>query len=107
MDGSTSHNVFGIKANSQWKGRTVDAMTTEYVDGVALRKVEKFRAYDNYADAFKDYARLITDNPRYQNVMQNGGSVEKFASELQKAGYATDPHYAQKLTKIIKQSLSG
>ncbi len=107
LDGSTSHNVFGIKASGNWKGRTVDALTTEYVNGVAYQKVEKFRAYDNYGDAFKDYAKLIRDNPRYQSVLQNGGDASQFAHALQKAGYATDPQYAQKLTKVIQQSFSG
>lgn len=107
MDGSASHNVFGIKANSAWKGKTVDALTTEYVNGVAYQKIEKFRAYDNYSEAFKDYAKLISDNPRYQNVMQSGGSATQFAQALQKAGYATDPQYAQKLSKVIQQSFNG
>ncbi|MBC3875006.1 flagellar assembly peptidoglycan hydrolase FlgJ [Undibacterium flavidum] len=107
MDGSASHNVFGIKASGNWKGRTVDALTTEYTNGVAYQKVEKFRAYDNYGDAFKDYAKLIQDNPRYQSVLQNGGDAAQFARALQKAGYATDPQYAQKLTKVIQQSFSG
>ena len=107
MDGSSSHNVFGIKATGNWKGRTVDVMTTEYTNGVAYQKIEKFRAYDNYSDAFKDYAKLIRDNPRYQSVLQNGGDASQFAHALQKAGYATDPHYAQKLTKVIQQSFSG
>ena len=105
-DGSLSHNVFGIKATGQWKGRTVDTLTTEFSNGVAYQKVEKFRAYDNYGDAFKDYAKLLTDNPRYQNVIQNSADASSFAIELQKAGYATDPQYAQKLNRIIKQSLS-
>ncbi|MBR7798780.1 flagellar assembly peptidoglycan hydrolase FlgJ [Undibacterium fentianense] len=107
MDGSTSHNVFGIKANAGWKGKTVDALTTEYVNGVAYQKVEKFRAYDNYGDAFRDYAKLISDNPRYQQVMQSTDDPSKFAQALQKAGYATDPMYAQKLNKLIHQSFSG
>lgn len=107
MDGSSSHNVFGIKASGNWKGRTVDALTTEYVNGVAYQKLEKFRAYDNYGDAFKDYAKLIQNNPRYQSVLQNGGDATQFAHALQKAGYATDPQYAQKLTKVIQQSFSG
>lgn len=107
MDGSSSHNVFGIKATGNWTGRTVDAMTTEYTNGVAFQKIEKFRAYDNYSDAFKDYAKLIRDNPRYQSVLQNGGDASQFAHALQKAGYATDPQYAQKLTKVIQQSFSG
>jgi flagellar protein FlgJ len=105
-DGSTSHNIFGIKASPNWKGQTVDAMTTEYVNGVAYQKVEKFRAYDNYGDAFKDYAKLISENPRYQNVLHSGGDANRFASEMQKAGYATDPLYAQKLARVIKLSSS-
>lgn len=107
LDGSTSHNVFGIKASANWKGRTVDALTTEYVNGVAYQKVEKFRAYGDYSEAFRDYAKLISDNPRYQNVMQNTGDASQFAHALQKAGYATDPQYAQKLSKVIRQSFSG
>lgn len=105
-DGSTSHNIFGMKATRGWKGKTVDAVTTEYVNGVAQRRVEKFKAYDTYADAFKDYAKLITKNPRYENVMANAKDATSFAQGLQKAGYATDPDYANKLTKIIKNSLS-
>ena len=105
-DGSTSHNIFGIKATPNWKGQTVDAMTTEYVNGVAYQKVEKFRAYNSYGDAFKDYAKLISENPRYQNVLQSGGDANRFASEMQKAGYATDPQYAQKLARVIKLSSS-
>jgi len=106
VDGSTSHNIFGMKATKGWKGKTVDAVTTEYVNGVAQRRVEKFKAYDTYADAFKDYAKLITKNPRYENVMANAKDATSFALGLQKAGYATDPEYANKLTKIIKNSLS-
>lgn len=105
-DGSSSHNIFGMKATRGWKGKTVDAVTTEYVNGVAQRKVEKFKAYDSYADAFKDYARLITRNPRYESVIANAKDATSFAQGLQKAGYATDPEYANKLTKIIKNSLS-
>ncbi len=107
IDGSTSHNLFGIKASASWQGKTVDAMTTEYVNGVAYQKVEKFRAYESYADSFKDYAKLLTENPRYQDVLRSGGDAVQFAQALQKAGYATDPAYAQKLTKVIQQSLAG
>lgn len=106
LDGSSSHNVFGIKANGSWKGKTVEAVTTEYVNGVAYRKVEKFRAYDSYSDAFKDYARMLTKNPRYENVLANAKDASSFAYGLQKAGYATDPQYANKLSRIIKHTLS-
>ena len=104
-DGKTSHNLFGIKAGSDWKGKTVTATTTEYVNGKAQSKVEKFRAYDSYADSFKDYANLLASNPRYQKVLASGGDASSFAQGLQRAGYATDPQYASKLTSIIKHSL--
>ncbi len=106
-DGSTSYNLFGIKAGPGWKGKTVDAVTTEYVDGVAQRRVEKFRAYDSYADSFRDYANLLRSNPRYQSVLANATDVSGFAQGLQRAGYATDPNYAAKLTRIITQNLSA
>jgi len=107
VDGSESHNVFGVKANSSWKGKTVNAVTTEYVNGVAQRKVETFKAYDSYSDAFKDYANMLTKNPRYEQVIANAKDASSFAYGMQKAGYATDPQYANKLSKIIKQNLSA
>jgi peptidoglycan hydrolase FlgJ len=106
-DGSPSHNIFGMKATSAWKGKTVTAVTTEYIDGVAHRKLEKFKAYDSYSDAFKDYAKLLIKNPRYEKVIANATDASSFAMSLQKAGYATDPQYASKLTRIIKQTLSA
>jgi flagellar protein FlgJ len=105
-DGSRSNNLFGIKAGPGWTGKVVEAVTTEYVNGKAQSKVERFRAYDSYADSFKDYAKLITDNPRYEKVMASAGDASKFAQGLQRAGYATDPQYANKLTRIIRQSLA-
>ena len=106
-DGSASHNLFGIKATGNWTGKTVEVATTEYVNGVAQKKMEKFRAYDSYADSFRDYANLLKNNPRYQNVIANGKDAAGFAQGLQAAGYATDPNYAAKLSRIIKQSLSA
>jgi len=106
-DGSSSHNLFGIKATGNWTGKTVEVATTEYVNGVAQKKMEKFRAYDSYADSFRDYANLLKNNPRYQNVIAGGKDATAFAQGLQAAGYATDPNYAAKLSRIIKQSLSA
>lgn len=104
-DGSSSYNLFGIKATSAWTGKTVDAVTTEYVNGRAVRKVERFRAYDSYADAFADYAQLIGTKPRYAAALQQS-SASGFATSLQRGGYATDPAYAEKLTRVINQTLS-
>ncbi len=99
-DGSTSHNLFGIKATPAWKGKTVDVMTTEYQNGVARKMTQTFRAYDSYAESFADYARLIGTNKRYEGVKQ-AASPQEAAQRIQEAGYATDPSYAKKLISIM------
>jgi len=101
-DGQNSHNLFGIKTGSNWKGRTVDIVTTEYVGGKPQKQVDSFRAYDSYADAFRDYANLLRGNARYQNAVAQGQDAVGFAQSLQQAGYATDPNYAQKLMRVIR-----
>ena len=110
-DGSLSHNLFGIKAGASWKGDVVEAVTTEYVDGQAVKQVERFRAYASYTEAFQDYANMIRHNPRYTDVVGSQTGAE-FARSLQQAGYATDPMYAEKLSRIIdgptlRQALIG
>jgi len=100
-DGSSSHNLFGIKAGADWKGKVAEVTTTEYHHGVASKPVEKFRAYASYADSFRDYAKLLSDNPRYAKVLEQGHSVQGFAQALQQSGYATDPKYADKLVQVI------
>jgi flagellar protein FlgJ len=105
-DGAPSHNLFGIKAGPGWKGKVATAVTTEYINGKPHARVEKFRAYDSYADGFKDYANMLATNPRYQKVLASAGDASSFAHGLQRAGYATDPHYAAKLSQIIKHSLA-
>jgi len=100
--GVNSHNLFGIKADANWKGKVASSTTTEYINGVKQTRVEKFRAYDSYSDAFKDYAKLISQNPRYQQAMSNTHDASAYAQALQRAGYATDPQYGKKLTQVIK-----
>ena len=102
-DGSNSYNLFGIKAGGNWDGKVAEVMTTEYHNGVPSKQVEKFRAYDSYAEAFSDYAHLLRDNPRYAGVMQEGQSAPAAAQALQSAGYATDPNYADKLVKVMNR----
>ncbi len=101
-DGSTSYNLFGIKAGKNWKGSVVSATTTEYVDGIAQKTKANFRAYGSYEEAFSDYARFIVSNPRYANVVASSDAVEA-AHGLQRAGYATDPQYGGKLVQIMKK----
>jgi peptidoglycan hydrolase FlgJ len=105
-DGSSSHNLFGIKATSNWSGKVVESLTTEYINGVKQKRVEKFRAYDSYADSFKDFASMMRSNPRYDKVMDNLHNPKDYAKAIQTAGYATDPHYANKLHQVI-QKIAG
>lgn len=101
-DGTTSYNLFGIKAGTTWQGARTVAATTEYVAGRAVRALESFRSYASYGDAFQDFARLLRGNGRYAGALANTGNAEAYAQSLQQAGYATDPRYAAKLTRIIE-----
>lgn len=100
--GAPSYNLFGIKAGAGWKGKVAEVTTTEYVNGVAQKQVARFRAYNSYDESFRDYAKLITTSPRYEKASQQTGSAYAYASGLQKAGYATDPNYAAKLSRAIE-----
>ena len=104
-DGSSANNLFGIKAGGQWKGAVAEVTTTEYIDGQPRKLTQRFRAYASPQESFRDYARLMKDNQRYAPVLASGGSAERFAQGLQAAGYATDPAYADKLSRTINTTL--
>jgi flagellar protein FlgJ len=104
-DGTPSHNLFGIKAGADWKGAVAETTTTEFVDGRAVKTVARFRAYGSYAESFADYAKLMKTSPRYQQVLAQSQDAGTFAQGLQRAGYATDPAYAEKLTRVINTAL--
>jgi flagellar protein FlgJ len=101
-DGSQSFNLFGIKADKSWKGAVVETTTTEYVGGVAQKTRASFRAYASYEEGFADYAKFLTSNPRYANVLATSDAAQA-AHGLQRAGYATDPGYGSKLVRIMEQ----
>ncbi len=101
-EGLPSHNLFGIKAGPNWRGAVASAETTEVIDGVARRVQQNFRAYGSYAEAFQDYASLLSGNARYARAL-SAGTPQEFAGALQQAGYATDPDYAGKVTRAIRQ----
>lgn len=99
-NGSSSYNLFGIKAGGQWQGDEAASMTTEYEGGTALKKTERFRSYPDQASAFHDYASLLLDNPRYHAALNTGSDAQAFAQGLARGGYASDPNYAQKLSRL-------
>ena len=99
-DGGNSHNLFGIKAGSRWEGPTTRITTHEVEQGQRLRIRDDFRVYGSFEEAFTDYARLISDNPRYAAVT-TAPNAEAAAHALQQGGYATDPAYAAKLIAVM------
>jgi len=101
-DGSSSFNVFGIKADRSWKGPVAESATTEYVNGVPQKTRAAFRAYGSYDEAFADYAKFLAGNPRYSGVVATRDPAEA-AHGLQRAGYASDPGYGGKLVRIMRQ----
>ncbi len=104
-DGSSSFNLFGIKAGPDWQGQSATRPTVEYVDGVARRETARFRAYPDLAKTFDDYARLLGEHPRYAAVRGRGQDTRGFAQALQSAGYATDPTYADKITRVLESGV--
>ncbi len=104
-DGSASFNLFGIKAGADWKGPVARVTTTEYIGGQPRKMVQAFRAYSSHEESFADYARLMTTSPRYRDVVARADDAKQFAQGLQRAGYATDPAYADKLGRVINTTL--
>ena len=105
-DGSSSHNLFGIKASGNWQGEQARAITSEFRDGQFVKETAAFRSYDSYQDSFHDLVNLLQGNSRYQGALDAADNPEQFARELQKAGYATDPGYAKKIISIAQQMQS-
>ena len=103
--GANSYNLFGIKADHRWDGHVVYSTTREYVDGAAISKIEKFRAYPSYEASMKDYVEFIRSNPRYQSAMNYLDDPGRYFDEIQNAGYATDPHYSRKLQALMEAGL--
>lgn len=100
-NGEPTHNLFGIKATGNWAGKVVEVLTTEFVDGKAVKMIQPFRAYASYEQALRDYAQLITSSERYREVV-NAGDPYEAARRIQAAGYATDPSYADKLIRVMR-----
>jgi peptidoglycan hydrolase FlgJ len=104
-DGTSANNLFGIKAGPSWSGPVTEITTTEVINGRAQKVKAKFRAYASPEESFRDYANLMKNSPRYAKVLEKSASAHGFAHGLQRAGYATDPAYADKLSRMINTTL--
>lgn len=103
-NGTSSKNLFGIKADASWNGARVTVASLEYTDAGVVKQQSSFRAYPSYADSFADYVRFIKDNPRYAEALKQGTNPAAFTEALQQAGYATDPNYADKIQAILNSN---
>jgi peptidoglycan hydrolase FlgJ len=100
-DGSSSHNLFGIKAGDEWTGARAAADSMEVIDGVATPRRSTFRVYGSIEESVNDFANLLKNSPRYRDVLAAGGSPGGYVAGIAKSGYATDPDYGNKLNQIL------
>lgn len=103
----SAHNLLGIKAGGSWSGPAVEHWTLEHEDGVTAPRRERFRAYGSAAESFADYVDLISTARRYADALAQAGDPEAYARALEKAGYATDPAYADKWLAIYRGARLG
>lgn len=100
--GQTNYNFFGIKADASWQGAKQSVNTLEFEGGAMVQRKASFRAYDSVGASFNDFVQFLQENPRYKQALADKNDPEQFARDLQKAGYATDPQYADKLIAIMR-----
>jgi flagellar protein FlgJ len=105
--GDSSFNLFNIKADKSWQGKQTKVATLEYDGDVAKKTMAGFRSYGSYKDSFDDYVNFIKSNPRYSDALKKVGSPAHYIRELQQAGYATDPRYAEKVMSIYRSQIAG
>ena len=101
------NNHFGIKASSDWKGRTVNMPTKEYGPNGSYWINADFRAYDSMIDSFKDHAAFFSNNEwrknNYRHVIGETDYI-KAAQALQASGYATAGNYGTSIIRVIEQN---
>jgi len=100
-DGHSSHNLFGIKSNSN--GPSVSSLTTEFIDGEPHSIAQQFRSYQSVGESIADFSRFLRTNPRYELALNHAGNPERFIQLVHDAGYATDPDYANKVISALEQ----
>ncbi len=100
---SSGNNYYGIKANSAWSGDSEKLTSPEFRNGKMVNEVSSFRKYSDVLESMKDYISFIKNNPRYKNAVDKSYSPDEYFEEIQKAGYATDPNYAEKLKAISRK----
>ena len=104
--GQSSNNLFNIKADTRWQGDKTHKETLEFEQGAMVKSKEPFRVYQSIDESINDFVSFLSSNERYQNALQKVDDVEQFLHGLQKAGYATDPNYANKILATLNKVTS-
>ncbi|TPF98827.1 glucosaminidase domain-containing protein, partial [Clostridium perfringens] len=95
-------NLFGIKADSSWKGEVLEMLTQEHVNGGVITITARWRVYSSWNDSVIDHGKFFVENSRYkENGVLDAKNYIDQANCIQKAGYATDPNYAKLLIQVI------
>lgn len=105
QDGASSHNLFGIKADNRWQGDKAVVDTLEYVNNIPEKQQASFRSYSDFGDSLNDYIHFVQSNPRYEQALEKTQSPHQYFKELQQAGYATDPAYAEKVMSVYNGAI--
>ena len=79
--------------------------TTEFRNGIAREEKAQFRSYGSYVESMLDYSSFLQSRSHYQTALNQAGDAEKYLNELQSAGYATDPKYANKIVRIMNSDM--
>lgn len=98
-NGESSNNVFNIKSAENWQGESVSLQALEYQGGSVVRENSRFKAYGSMADSFSDFVELVQGNPRYA-AANRSEEPRDFVQALHSGGYATDPHYTDKVLAV-------
>jgi len=105
-----ANNYFGIKADPSWKGKVYNIKTREVVAGKDVYQKDDFRKYDSVQESLKDHLNFLVSNPRYRKAgVFEAKTVAEQAAAIKRAGYATDPNYANSVSGVydsIKGSIS-
>lgn len=101
----SSNNLFNIKADRSWKGDKVATQTLEYHENVPVKQKAAFRSYASFEESFNDFVRFLNQNPRYHTALATASNAQSdnsasFIRGIHKAGYATDPNYADKVLRV-------
>jgi|OM-RGC.v1.023929158 flagellar rod assembly protein/muramidase FlgJ len=98
----TGNNLFGIKADSLWRGQTLTMNTKEFIKGHWVVVPALWRKYPSWQSSIDDHAAFLKQTPRYKACFLCTTSPA-FARALAQAGYATDPDYANKLIALMSK----